>query len=248
MLRPTIARAATTLAATLLATAAAAAPPKYSVRITNLTRGQVFTPVLAVSHGPGVLLFTPGQPASVELEILAEAGDTGPLEAMLQTSTAVADTAVSAAVPPGHTATLELAATGPASFVSLAAMLVPTNDGFVSLNRVPAPTGHETAMFLAYAWDAGTEPNTELCQDIPGPPMVCTGEGFDASRAGAVDFVHIHSGVHGVGDLAPNVHDWNNPVARVLVTRMPGGGPAGGVGPGGDDEHADDEGRDDRVP
>ena len=36
----------------------------YEITITNLTRGQVFTPILAATHRPGVAIFTPGGPAS----------------------------------------------------------------------------------------------------------------------------------------------------------------------------------------
>ncbi|MBI5612909.1 MAG: spondin domain-containing protein, partial [Gammaproteobacteria bacterium] len=48
----------------------------YEVTVTNLTRGQSFTPILVATHRPGVALFEPGQPASPELAILAEGGDT----------------------------------------------------------------------------------------------------------------------------------------------------------------------------
>lgn len=51
--------------------------PRYEVTVTNLTRGQQFTPILVASHKEGVKLFTLGRPASVELEFLAEDGGTG---------------------------------------------------------------------------------------------------------------------------------------------------------------------------
>jgi hypothetical protein len=50
------------------------------IAVTNLTKGQTFTPILAVSHAPAVRLFALGEPASAELEALAEAGDTAPFE------------------------------------------------------------------------------------------------------------------------------------------------------------------------
>ena len=55
----------------------------YEVTVTNLTRGQWFTPIMVASHLKGVSLFTPGQPASDELALLAEQGDTGPLTTLL---------------------------------------------------------------------------------------------------------------------------------------------------------------------
>ena len=64
-------------------TGASAFADEYRVTVTNLTRGQQFTPILVASHRAGVRLFEPGQPASMELEILAEGGATGPLAGLL---------------------------------------------------------------------------------------------------------------------------------------------------------------------
>ena len=65
---------------------------KYEVTITNLTRGQAFTPQLVATHSRAVSLFQTGSPASLPLEILAEAGDTGPLtDALLAKPYEVAD-------------------------------------------------------------------------------------------------------------------------------------------------------------
>ena len=57
--------------------------PQFEVTVTNLTRGQTFTPVLVASHREGVTLFTLGAPASSQLAILAEEGNTAPLAALL---------------------------------------------------------------------------------------------------------------------------------------------------------------------
>jgi len=43
---------------------------EYAVTITNLTRGQSFTPILVVNHHHGLTLFTVGSPASEELAAL----------------------------------------------------------------------------------------------------------------------------------------------------------------------------------
>ena len=47
----------------------------FSVTITNLTKGQTFTPPIVVSHKAGFQVFEAGTPASVELEAIAEGGD-----------------------------------------------------------------------------------------------------------------------------------------------------------------------------
>ena len=101
-------------------------------------------------------------------------------------------------------------------------MLVPTNDGFTGVADVEVPEGNHVLVLHVPAYDAGTEANDELCAHIPGPPTVCTGEGFNPSRAGAESFVHVHRGIHGVGDLNAATFDWRNPVARIVIKRHGG--------------------------
>ncbi len=194
----------------------------FEVTITNLTRGQTFTPILVASHKAGVHLFTLGQSASVELERLAEAGDTGPLAALLSASLQVRDVQVTAGpLPPGGSVKVTVAAGGHAGHLSVAAMLVPTNDGFFALNDVEGPGSERVLTLFSPAYDAGTEANDELCSHIPGPPAICQGEGFNASREGAEGYVHIHAGIHGIGDLKAADSDWRNPVAKITIRRIP---------------------------
>ncbi|HYO80686.1 MAG TPA: spondin domain-containing protein, partial [Bryobacteraceae bacterium] len=68
--------------------------------------------------------------------------------------------------------------------LSVAAMLVPTNDAFFAINGTQVLEGSETVVLMSPAYDTGTEANDELCRNIPGPPGVCMGEGFNASRVG----------------------------------------------------------------
>ena len=214
------------LAAALLAMATSApswADDKYfKVTITNLTKAQTFTPTLVTSHQPGVTLFTAGdltQPAGDALEALAEGGETTMLADLLAMGPRVNDIAVAEAVPPGESRMVMVANGEDYRYLSLAAMLVPTNDAFVALNNVTGPKEDgELAVFYPLAYDAGTEPNSELCDDIPGGG-VCGGlggEGTNLSEDGE-GFVHVHAGIHEVGDLASSVYDWRNPVARVTV-------------------------------
>jgi hypothetical protein len=202
-------------------TGAAQGGPRFEITVTNLMRGQTLTPIFAASHKPGVSFFMAGQPASLPLEILAEAGDTAPIKAEFAANPKVKDVVDSGApLPPGQSVTLILRTGGGFDHVSLGAMLVPTNDGFFALNGVAGPRGNRTAVFFSPAYDAGTEANDELCIHIPGPPTVCNGEGFNASRDADVNFVHIHAGIHGVGDLEPAKYDWRNPVARIAIRRL----------------------------
>ena len=192
---------------------------RFVITITNLTQDQVFTPIVAASHRASIRLFELGQPATEPLEILAEAGDTGPLRAALEASPAVLDIADSGApLPPGASVSLSVATRGSFRYVSVASMLVPTNDGFFALNGLKGPDGREILTQYSPAYDAGTETNDEACAHIPGPPVVCQGEGFNPAR-GADNFVHIHPGIHGIGSLSAARYDWRNPVARITIRR-----------------------------
>jgi hypothetical protein len=131
---------------------------------------------------------------------LAEAGDTGRLTALLSGMPEVLDVTDSGSpLPPGQSVVVHVETTGGFDHISVAAMLVPTNDGFFAINGVEGPTGNTTLTLFSPAYDAGTEANDELCAHIPGPPTVCTGEGINSSREGAQGYVHIHRGIHGIG-------------------------------------------------
>jgi len=195
--------------------------PRYEVTITNLTRGQIFTPIMVASHKSNTRLFTLGAPASPELELMAEFGDTSGLQGQLYDS--ARDIQDAGALPPGHTVTVSVKADAGADHISLAAMLIPTNDGFIALNGVAAPKGNETVNYRVPAYDAGTEPNDELCASIPGPVFVeCEGQDVrgGSPEDGAEGYVHIHAGIHGIGDLDDSERDWRNPVANITIRRV----------------------------
>ena len=206
--------------AVLLGAGAAAADQggqRYAVTVTNLTRGQVLSPPVVVSHHASFRLFTPGEPAGAELAQLAEDAVSEPLLALLGTVPAVFDTAIAAGpVPPGQSATVEVSARDARRDISVAGMLVTTNDAFFAATGRARPHGRGPA-FFAVAWDAGSEANTESCDHIPGPPC---GHPLVRVTDGAEGYVHIHSGVHGTGDLTAADHDWRNPVAYVSIERV----------------------------
>ena len=194
---------------------------QYEVTVTNLTRAQQFTPLLVASHKGNVRIFTLGSPASSELRTLAEEGNTAPLMAVLSAN---ADYKQVVTVPgllnPGKAATTKVNADG-ADFLTVAAMLIPTNDAFLALNGVRIPRGTDTIDLYVSAYDAGTERNDELCASIPGPNFAeCGGPGKGGAPGGGEGFVHVHEGIHGVGDLKPYLRDWKNPVALISVRRI----------------------------
>lgn len=117
---------------------------------------------------------------------------------------------------PGDSITVDVSANGGAKKVSVASMLIHTNDGFLSLNGAEAPNGNKTLVYRSPAYDAGSEPNDEWCANIPGP--MCGGFG-GSPEFGGEDYVHIHTGIHGIGNLTAAIYDWRNPVAEITIHR-----------------------------
>lgn len=190
----------------------------FEVSITNLTRGQTFTPILVATHSPRAQFFELGKPAGNGLAVLAEDGNTAVLASELASTGEVLDApTIPGLLAPGATATIRVRASARFDRLSIAAMLIPTNDSFMALNSLDLPWIGGTVTRTLIAYDAGSEPNDERCANIPGPR--CGGEGSSPGRNGE-GFVHVSNGMHGIGDLAASVYDWRNPVARVVIRRV----------------------------
>ena len=198
----------------LFALPAMASAQTYDVTITNLTKGQIFSPPVVYTHRSSFDLFTPGEPAIPELAGLAEDAANGPLVALLSAEPKVGDVAVGGGVVmPGESTTVRIRAWGRARNISALGMLVTTNDAFFAgERRVPAFSSTTYAM----AWDAGSEANTQDCAHIPGPPC---GNGGVRVEDGAEGFVYIHAGIQDREDLSSAEHDWRNPVAKITVRK-----------------------------
>jgi Spondin_N len=191
----------------------------YEVTVTNITYNQRFTPLLLATHKPTISFFKLGEAASAPLVTLAEEGNIAPLRDVLTASPLVTNTAAaSGLLDPGKSMTFTIKGNPFRDRLSLAAMLIPTNDAFVALNTVALPAWGGTATYVARAYDAGSEVNDELCSSIPGPFFSeCGGSGGGAKVNGGEGFVHVHRGMHGVGDFKAIARDWRNPVAQVKV-------------------------------
>jgi len=197
----------------------------YKVTITNITNSITFTPILVASHRKKLSIFELGEPASLALATIAESGGVGPLSEMLEGNGA--DVGNSGGLLfPGGSITVEVSASHGARRITLASMMLPTNDGFIALNSVKAPK-HGSVTYYSPGYDAGSEPNDELCGNIPGP--FCDGTGPSPNGDPALDegYVHIHRGIHGLvagndTDLDADRFDWRNPVAKITITRVRG--------------------------
>ncbi len=112
----------------------------YEVTVTNITYQQRFTPLLLATHRPEFSFFKLGQPALPELATLAEEGNIAPLLAVLEASPLVHATAAgNGLLDPGKSISFRIQGNPWRDRLSLAAMLIPTNDAFVALNAVALP-------------------------------------------------------------------------------------------------------------
>ena len=232
-------KAATALAAAILLAVPGLAMSEggktYKVTITNLTAGQAFTPPVLLTHSKNTGIFTVGDPASFEIQQIAENGNNAPLQMALGSDVHVHQVVAGTAplVPannPGQTgfgnsATFEITTRGSAKFLSFASMLICTNDGFTGLDSVRLPRHKKTVYSVAY--DARTEANTEDFADIVPPCQGLVGVSSDDAGTGmsnpllAEDGIIIpHAGINGGADLLPEVHGWGDPVAKIEIERV----------------------------
>ncbi|MCB0029525.1 MAG: spondin domain-containing protein, partial [Anaerolineales bacterium] len=209
----------------------------YEVTIRNLTGGQPLTPPLLATHDNQFDLFQVGHAASEGIMQIAENGNLAPAIAMLTNSEHVLDVVVGDVplVPAGtpgaatfpDTVTLTIEGTDQAKFLSYASMLICTNDGFTGLNsyRLPHNVGQSRTTYR-YAYDAGTEINTEYFGDIVPPCQGLIGvtgdPGTGASNPALAEGgqIHRHDGIQGITDLLPEVHGWDGAVVEITITRV----------------------------
>lgn len=208
----------------------APAPPppasaSFELSVVNLTLGQPLSPIAVIAHGADQRLFTIGEAASPGLEQLAESGDNSELIAQFDARASVSgDTPLG----PGASTTLTLELDSDdtsATFLSVASMLVNTNDAITGLNAIDVSglAIDEALSFNSVAYDSGTEANSEAAGTIPGPAD--GGEGFNAARDDIADQVTMHGGVVTADDgLSSSVlnqtHRFDNPVARFVIRRI----------------------------
>jgi hypothetical protein len=222
------------LASSLLATHSALAAD-LDITIQNLTGGLHFTPILVVAHTPDASLFELGDTASTELQAMAEGGS---LDGLVTIGSAInADSVANPAsglLGPTQSTTTMLMTDDTNSVLSIVAMILPSNDGFIGLDNWLIPTDAGTYTVYLNAYDAGTEANDELRgggapgePGMPVPPPLDPLLGMNGTGVTAMQnntTVHIHPGnigdddnSGGSSDVNNSVHRWLNPVAKVTI-------------------------------
>ncbi len=208
----------------------------YEVTITNLSDSQPISPPVVVTHDRGVNFWARGAAASDGIVAIAEDGNP-----------AVAFDALSAMVGSGVTDVVNVgqpltrAGTTFGDFsdsvtitidaergdrLSLAGMLICTNDGFVGINSLRVPNTERTVHARAY--DAGSEINTERSEDIVDPcsalgPVALDGDdnGNENDAVDASGVITRHRGIVGESDLL-SAHNWPTRVVQVHIERVDG--------------------------
>ncbi|MFV2001086.1 MAG: spondin domain-containing protein, partial [Acidimicrobiia bacterium] len=135
----------------------------------------------------------------------------------------VADVAVTDGGPiaPGASASTLITTTSEAKRISVAAMLICTNDGFASVNGALVPRSG-AATWYGQAFDAGTEINTQDFDDLVPPCANMTGVGTGTSNPDLAEDGNVlrHRGITETGDLTPATHGWSGPVIKVTIERV----------------------------
>ena len=200
----------------------------FEITLTNLTTGepgaggQVLSAPIFAAHPAGFKIAEVGQPASPALVALAENGDPSGLATIAAAggaNVALAD----GNVIPGGSATVTVTADMVNSSLSVGSMLVSTNDAFIAATDVAlfdedgAPV---SASLDLMSYDAGSEENTEMASDIPGPlglDAAVDPEGSNERVPTEGGVIAAHEGIQGVGDVG-EAFAWEEPTAMLMIT------------------------------
>lgn len=204
----------------------------YEVTITNLAVSQPISPPVVVTHERGVHFWQRNRAASAGIVAIAEDGDPSVAVAELEGAPGVTDV-VNVGQPLTRsgtvfdvftdTVTIEIDAHH-SDRLSLAGMLICTNDGFAGLDSVPVPNNGDSHRFFARAYDAGSEVNTERSEDIVDPcsalgPVALAGDpnGNENAAVDADGVIRNHRGIVGESDLLI-AHNWRPRVLEVTIS------------------------------
>jgi hypothetical protein len=203
----------------------------YEVTIENRTTGQPFSPGVIATHTKRASFWRTGARASEGLRLIAEDGNESVALAELRATPGVFEV-ISTMAPIGRqggppalptSRTFTIRAGGNANRLSIAVMLICTNDGFTGTSSVRLPGGFKARTYRVGAWDSGTEQNNEKWDQIVDPcgvigPVAAAPDGN--GRVATSDVVRVHGNIQGVGDLSPAAHGWRFPVAHITVRRI----------------------------
>jgi hypothetical protein len=194
---------------------------EFEVTLENLTpatgegSSQPFSPPVLATHKSHMRLFKLHRYASDEMRQIAEDAVNGPMVEKLSNSRKVFDVVEgSEVIFPEGAVSFKISAKRGYHRLSLVSMLVNTNDAFTGISGARLPYRGDKVYYL-YAYDAGTEKNTEMTDHIPGP---CCGNPL--VRVPTHEKIKIHRGLKGKGDLDPEIYGWHKKVAKLTIRRL----------------------------
>ena len=194
---------------------------EYEVTFENLTpatgpgASQPFAPPVFATHMAGYHVFQMRRYASTELAQLAEDAVGDPLIQKLMNAQLVREVGNgNGVIFPGSSEKFYIKSLKGFNRFSLVSMLVNTNDAFAGADAVMLPRNGSVEYYL-YAYDAGSEKNTEMTAHIPGP---CCGNPL--VRVPTHERIRKHRGILGVGDLNVNTYGWKGPAAKLTIKVM----------------------------
>lgn len=194
---------------------------EYSINITNLTHSQPISPPVAMLHRKNFSFWSVGDEASEALEMMAEGGDGSGLLELKPQNPQYQGTAP---LFPGESTEFILNThRDKLKNLSIAGMLINTNDAFSGVNSIELLDLEEgqSSVYYTYTYDAGTELNSELNGTIPGPAD--GGEGFNAVRDDVTPVVTFHGGIVSADDnfadsTLSGADKFDNPTLRIVIT------------------------------
>jgi hypothetical protein len=196
-------------------------PAKYEITLQNLTpatgpgASQPFSPLVVAVHSRRTSIYKLWHRASDELRQVAEDAVNGPLVNKLNSSSEVLSvTQGTGVIFPGGSETFTVTAEHGFHRLSIVSMLVNTNDAITGVSRRLLPLFGTREIYL-WAFDAGTERNTEMKAHIPGP---CCGNPL--VRVPTNERIRFHRGITGVGDLDADIYGWHGPVGKLTIKRV----------------------------
>lgn len=209
----------------------------YQVTLVNSSSGQPFSPPVVATHSSDVDLFEVGERASPEIAAIAQAGDQSGAVSLLGSALGSGVTDVAEGAPsrplrgqngPPSVQTIEIDGSA-GDVLSLATMLICTNDGFTGIDSVALPESGTTVVPL-HGYDAGVERNTQRSRDLVDPcsflgPVVLAGDdngnrdGFPVAHKYPRP-VRMHATVKPWRADLTRAHDWRGQVGVALITKV----------------------------
>lgn len=186
----------------------------YVLQYRNNAKQGLSSAVCAV-HTKRSSLFTKGAAASEGLAALAEDGDPSTFIQELRNTKGIKQIIRGGFVSArGKSSQIRFTARPGQRISCVFGMLVATNDGFPAVQSIRLPNKiKQRRRIRAFAYDAGSEVNTESCLHVPGGP--CNAHFIGEEEGGTIQ---RHEGILDIADLSSEQHGWPRIAVRGRIS------------------------------